>query len=61
MCRELFSEESTYGSSLVMDHEIYAFGVVAYGRFDCNFQQNLLVFQSFFIPKQTATENLQKG
>ena len=32
---DLFSEETTCGSILVSDHSVFAFWVVAYGRFDC--------------------------
>lgn len=34
-----------------MDHEIYAFGVVAYGRFDCNFTAKPVNFSIIFHSK----------
>ena len=61
MCPDLFLVEAPCGSILISDHSVFAFGVVAYGRFDCIHikppcKQNLLLSLS---EKETLPETHQ--
>ena len=49
MCLNLFSEKVPCGSiNLVNDHSVFAFWVVAYGRFD----YISLIFTTFFLDRE---------
>ena len=48
MCLDLFSENAPCGSVLVNDHSVFAFWVIAYGRFDCT----SLIFTTFSLDRE---------
>ena len=63
MCPDLFLEEASCGSILVSNHQVFAFWMVAYGRFDCNsiyvsvnvFSMTVLIDDTVFTCSENGT------